>query len=99
MMEEKSADELFAELGYKKVEDSRENSNCMYISFRRHLMFSTIIKIVFHYEAKRVTVENEFMSMQELQAINKKSHLAVKLGGTHTFRRKSYCLFTLYVLS
>lgn len=66
------ADEMFEKLGYEKMEDSKTNIGCIYVNYKKYSMFQTIVKIIFHYKTKKITIANEYMTMQELQAINEK---------------------------
>ena len=72
-MKEKTADEMFEELGYKKLEE-----NDYYMEYRKQRKdYSKFIKFdlmdksftSFYYV---VTDKQAYLSMQELQAINKK---------------------------
>ena len=68
-MKEKTADKMFKELGYKKVEGLNDNYaiwyvNKNYIGINR--IFFNILDRKLHFEL------NYDLSMQELQAINKK---------------------------
>ena len=69
---EKSADEMFEELGYEKIEDIRTDIGCIYYNKEKHCIYYKYPKIIFHYKPKKITIQNEYLSMQELQAINKK---------------------------
>lgn len=63
-MKEKTADEMFEELGYKKNFEDKYRANY------ENNGFETIIN--FDKEYKDVRVYNNGFDMQELQAINKK---------------------------
>ena len=66
------ADKIFEELGYEKIEDNRTDIACIYVNYKKYSMFTTIVRVIFHYKTKKITVANEYMTMQELKAINKK---------------------------
>ena len=71
-MKEKTADELFEELGYEKHEDYTTNIGCFYCKKVSHYIYNFYPKIIFHFKMKKITIQNDFLEMQELQAINKK---------------------------
>ena len=69
---EKSADEMFEELGYEKVEDIRGSIGFVYFKREKHFIYNEYPKIIFHNKIKKLTIQNDYLTMQELQAINKK---------------------------
>lgn len=66
------ADEMFEKLGYEKVEDIRENTGYVYFKKEKHFIYNEYPKIIFHNKIKKLTIQNDYLSMQELQAIYKK---------------------------
>ena len=68
---EKTADKMFEELGYEKIEDIRTNKGVIYSIKTGHGTYSEYRTILFILETKRICT-NEYITMQELQAINKK---------------------------
>ena len=68
-MKEKTADEMFEELGYEKHSSKSNERFDLYSSDDEHL-----IRIVFNLRTKRIAIhcDNDALDMQELQAINKK---------------------------
>ena len=66
------ADEMFAELGYEKVTNIRENTGYVYFKKEKHFIYQEYPKIIFHNRIKKLTIQNDYLSMQELQAINEK---------------------------
>jgi hypothetical protein len=69
---EKSADEMFEELGYEKVEDIRESIGFVYFKREKHFIYNEYPKIIFHNKIEKLTIQNDYLTMQELEAINKK---------------------------
>ena len=69
---EKTADKIFEELGYEKVSDIRENIGYVYFKKEKHPIYYEYPKIIFHNKIKKLTIQNDYLSMQELKAINKK---------------------------
>lgn len=79
-MEEKMADEMFEELGYKKLEDKYNINYIKMYSFingdrvREQIRFCKLDKYVhienFNYNTK--IIFGKFLDIKELQAINKK---------------------------
>ena len=79
-MEEEKADEMFEELGYKKLEDNYNINYIKMYSFingdrvREQIRFCKLDKYVhiesFNYDT--VVIFGKFLDMQELQAINEK---------------------------
>ena len=63
---------MFEKLGYEKHEDFISNIGCFYNKEVSHYIYNKYPKIIFHYKIKKITIQNEFLNMQELQAINKK---------------------------
>ena len=66
------ADEIFKELGYEKVSDIKENIGYVYFKREKHSIYYEYPKIIFHNKIKKLTIQNDYLSMQELQAINEK---------------------------
>ena len=66
------ADEMFEKLGYQKHEDFISNIGCFYCKEVSHYIYNNYPKIIFHYNIKKLTIQNDFLEMQELQAINQK---------------------------
>lgn len=66
---EKTADEMFEELGYEKHSSKSHERFDLYSSDYEHL-----IRIVFNLRTKRIAIhcDNDALGIQELQAINKK---------------------------
>ena len=71
-MKEKTADEMMKELGYEKTEDIRTEFGSVYYKKEKHFICYADAKILFHYKTKKITIQKDFITMQELQAINKK---------------------------
>lgn len=69
-MEEKSADEMFSELGYK-VKYQIYNDDVIIIGYTKENNIAEESPIMFLKKAKRV-LANNWIDMQELKAINKK---------------------------
>lgn len=66
------ADEMFEKLGFEKHEDYITGIGCFYNKEVSHYIYKQYPKIIFHYKIKKVTIQNDFLDMQELQAINEK---------------------------
>lgn len=66
------ADEMFKELGYEKATDIRTDIGCVFYKNEKHFIYNEHPKIIFHYKIKKLTIQNDYLSMQELQAINEK---------------------------
>ena len=66
------ADEMFKELGYEKVSDIRENTGYVYVKREKNSIYYEYPKIIFHNKFKKLTIQNDYLSMQELQAIKEK---------------------------
>lgn len=68
-MKEKTADEMFEELGYEKHSSKSHERFDLYSSNDKHL-----IRIVFNLRTKKIAIhcDNDTLSIKELQAINKK---------------------------
>ena len=69
---EKTADELFKELGYEKNEDIRTDLGCVYHIRVKHYVYIEFPKIIFHNKSKSISIQKDYISIKELQAINKK---------------------------
>ena len=67
-----NADEMFEKLGYEKVSDITENTGYVYFKKEKHSIYYEYPKIIFHNKIKKITIQNDYLSIQELQAINKK---------------------------
>lgn len=71
-MKEKSADEMFEELGYKK---EKKESGCLYKKECSQLHYTEYYEINFFNKEKWIHINNPWenkIEIQELQAINKK---------------------------
>lgn len=66
------ADKMFEELGYELYEAYITDIGCFYRKKESHYIYNEYPKIIFYYKPKKITIQNEFLNMQELQAINKK---------------------------
>ena len=66
------ADKLFEELGYEKVSNIRESTGYVYFKREKHSIYYEYPKIIFHNKFKKLTIQNDYLSIQELQAINLK---------------------------
>lgn len=69
---EKTAEEMFKELGYEKNEDIRTDLGCVYHIRVKHYIYNEFPKIIFHNKFKSISIQKDYISIQELQAINKK---------------------------
>lgn len=63
------ADKMFEELGYEKAEDIRENTGYVYFKNEKHFIYYEYPKIIFHNKIKKLTIQNDYLTMQELRAI------------------------------
>lgn len=66
------ADKMFEELGYEKNEDIRTDLGCVYHTMVKHCIYNEFPKIIFHNKFKSISIQKDYITMQELQAINKK---------------------------
>ena len=73
-METEKADKMFEELGYEKIADCKQEdiSACIYENRKKYSIYNEIKIIIFHYKTKKITLDTDYISMQELQAINEK---------------------------
>ena len=66
------ADEMFEKLGYEKNEDIRTDLGCIYYIRVKHYIYNEFPKIIFHNKFKSISIQKDYISLQELQAINEK---------------------------
>lgn len=66
------ADKMFEKLGYEKMENRYIANSCIYSKTIKHLTYTRYLKIIFHYETKKITIDIDYASVKDLQAINKK---------------------------
>lgn len=67
---EKTADEMFAELGYKQNFDG--NGNIEFYKYESSLCIDDTLYLIRFYAKDKEVCKNGIITMQELQAINKK---------------------------
>lgn len=73
MKVEKSADEMFEELGYEKI-DKKLNKNIIFTNGNKKFYFHKVFRKIkcVEYDNEEQVFMQSYFTMQELQAINKK---------------------------